>query len=1054
MVREGIYEQVINQQLKIALNELGESEYVIEVDTLDVEEARKILSTYISNITRKALTYVREQGRDDQEALLRQIKTCNKIIATLSEELNDEEFSNLQLDEEGEVLQSIYSKLNSVRSIRKVKAIRPITSISESTLFTGSKHEPNMLNELQKEILSSDKIDFLVSFIKWSGIRILMNELKSFTDQGGKLRIITTSYMQATDYKAILELSKLKNTEIKISYDDSSTRLHAKAYMFRRSTGFTTAYIGSSNLSNPALTSGLEWNVKVTEKDSFDIIQTFEGAFESYWNDQEFRLFDPNVEHDRTQLKNALKKKVVKEEQEVYYTLDIRPYQYQKEMLEQLQVEREVFGKRKNLLVAATGVGKTVISAFDYKRFSKQNSSAKLLFVAHREEILKQSLDTFRAILKDFNFGDLLVGGRVPDTLDHLFVSIQSFNSTQLTKKLSPNYYDFIIVDEFHHAAAKSYQELLSYFTPQILLGLTATPERMDGQDVTKYFDGRIATEMRLPEAIDRKLLSPFQYFCVSDTVDLSLMNWSKRGYDLKELENVYTNNKIRSNLIIKSLYRYVTDIDDVKGLGFCVGVEHAKYMAKIFSEKGVPSIALHGGSDKDVRNKAQEQLAQGEIKFIFVVDLYNEGVDIPEVNTILFLRPTESLTVFLQQLGRGLRLHEDKECLTVLDFVGRAHEEYDFFEKKFRALVGRTRRSIKHYVEEGFSNLPRGSFILLERQAKDYVLRSLKSTINTKRNLIKKLKDFELNTTLDLNLKNFLNYYHMTIYDFYGRSANRTFQRLLVEANLAEDFTCEHEKLITRRIHKLFHLNSHKLLKFLIDFVESYGQMEIKTQEEKLMRNMFYYSFFQHLPSKEGFHSISDALMTILSHERMQKEILDVLKFKYHTINTIEIEHEFDFVTPLTVHSTYTVDQIMAAFDYYNDDQSPAFREGAKHFKDKGLDVFFTTINKSEKDYSPSTMYESYALNERLFHWQSQSTTTQSSPTGQRYIQHKERGQKIALFVREYKKEHGYTSPYTFLGECEYVRHEGEKPISFIWRLKEKMPPSWLEKANKSVVL
>nr|WP_221301841.1 DEAD/DEAH box helicase [Texcoconibacillus texcoconensis] len=1030
---------------------LDNEKFEINKESLDVEEARKMLSSYISTITRRALKYVRDHVTDDKEALLEQIETCNSIIETLSNRLSDEELKRLQIKEEGEVLTSVYSTINSVRSVRKEKEVRPVTSIAESSLFTGSNSEPDMLSELKKEILSADEIGFLVSFVKWSGIRIIIDELKSFAESGGKLRIITTSYMEATDYKAIMELSKLPNTEIKISYDVDRTRLHAKAYMFKRATGFTTAYIGSSNLSNPALTSGLEWNLKVTEKDSFDIIRQFDATFESYWNDGEFKKFNSEMEKDQERLKLALTKKEKKENTDFHFSFDIQPYHYQKEMLENLEVEREVFDRHKNLLVAATGVGKTVISAFDYRRFMKKNGNrAKLLFVAHREEILKQSRDTFRAILKDFNFGDLLVGGSEPSSLDHLFVSIQSFNSMKLYEKVTSDFYDFIIVDEFHHAAANSYQKLLNHFQPKVLLGLTATPERMDGKDVLSYFDGRIASEMRLTEAINKKLLSPFQYFCVSDTVDLSKLKWRGNGYDLKELENVYTNDKIRSNQIVNSLYKYVTDIAEVKGLGFCAGVEHAKYMANYFNERGIPSIALHGESEKVERESARNDLVNGDITFIFVADLYNEGVDIPDVNTILFLRPTESLTVFLQQLGRGLRLVEGKECLTVLDFIGQAHKNYSF-EEKFRALIGKTKYSIKHYVDKGFSNLPKGSFIQLEKQAKEYILSNIKATDNTKRNLLQKLKAFHRNSDQELNLVNFLNYYQLSLYDFYGKSGNRSFQRMLVEAELAPDFKLEKEVEITKRLPKLFHLNSKKLLEFFIGYVR--GNREITKDDERLMRNMLYYSFYRYEPEKEGFGSVEEGLMRILENEQMRFEIEGILQYNHQSIKTLEIAHDFDFSTPLTVHSTYSKEQIMAAFDYFNEEECPAFREGVKHFKDKKIDTFFITLNKSEKDFSPSTRYEDYAINERLFHWQSQSTLTESSPTAQRYIHHKENDHKIALFVREYKKENGYTAPFTFLGTCEYVRHYGEKPISFEWKLNEEMPPSLLPKANKNII-
>lgn len=1052
MLEQGIYEQIITKGLREELASLDSDEFNIEIDPLDPAEARKFLASYIFAVTRKALHFVHDQESNDKEKLLKQIKTCNEMIETLSQSVDESEFKKLEIEDAGEVLQSIYSKLNSVRSIKKETTVRPVTSIAESSLFTGAINEPNMLSELKKEILSADEIIFLVSFIKWSGIRGIIDELHTFTENGGQLRIITTTYMEATDYKAIIELSRLQNTEIKISYDVERTRLHAKAYMFRRKTGFTTAYIGSSNLSNPALTSGLEWNLKVTEKDSFDIVKKFEATFESYWNDREFISFSPNNEESKQQLQQALRKKENKSEQEFSYSFDIRPYYYQKEMLENLWTEREVYGRYKNLLVAATGVGKTVISAFDFKNYLTNNKRAKLLFVAHREEILKQSRDTFRVILKDANFGDLLVGGHQPESFDHLFVSIQSFNSMKLQEILLPDFYDFIIVDEFHHAAAESYQNLLSHFTPRILLGLTATPERMDGQDVTKYFDGKIASEMRLTEAINQKLLSPFHYFCVSDTVDLSTLKWSRRGYDTRELENVYTNNTIRSNQIVNSLIKYVTDIDDVKGLGFCVSVDHAIYMADFFNKNNIPSVALHGNSDKEIRSRAKNNLQQGEIKFIFVVDLYNEGVDIPEVNTILFLRPTESLTVFLQQLGRGLRLAENKECLTVLDFVGQAHKSYNF-EEKFRGLIGRAKHSVEYYVDKGFSNLPRGSFIQLEKQAKEYILQNIRAARNTKPHLLNKLKYFERDTNQSLTFENFLSHYHLSLYDFYGKSGNRTFNRMLVEADLAPNYSFDKEELITKRLHKLFHLNSRKLLDFFIRYVDSRGNLDVISEEEKLMENMLYYSFFQSEPDKEGYTSINQALRHILSNDQMQDEITRVLTFNYQSIKTIEIDHDFDFVTPLTVHSTYSTEQILAALGYFNENKKPAFREGVKYFKEKKLDIFFTTLNKSEKDFSPSTLYEDYAINERLFHWQSQSKVSQNTPTAQRYIHHRKRGNKIALFVREYKAEKGYTAPFIFLGTCEYVSHSGDKPVSFIWKLKHEMPPALVPVANKSII-
>lgn len=1050
LLKEGIYEDIITKKIKDDLLLIQEDTFDIGKETLDVEEARKILSTYISIVTRKALKFIRENDADDDHiALLNQIKTCNSIIELLSHKLDEDEFDSLKIEENGEILTHIYSKLNSVKSIKKEEIIRPVTPLSQSSLFTGSSYEPNMLGELKKEILTADSIKMLVSFLKWSGLRCILEELKTYTDKGGQLEVITTSYMEATDFKAIHELSLLKNTIIKISYDTERTRLHAKAYMFSRETGFSTAYIGSSNLSNPALTSGLEWNLKVTEKDSFDIIKKCDATFESYWNDKEFILYEHENDEAQNRLKLALSKSKQTNHSDIPYLFDIQPYYYQKEILEKLEVEREVFGRKKNLVVAATGVGKTVISAFDFKKYYEKNRSAKLLFVAHREEILTQSLHTFRAILKDSNFGYLLVGNHQPSSINQLFVSIQSYNSKKLFEYTTPEFYDFIIVDEFHHAAADSYQRLLKHYEPDILVGLTATPERMDGKDILAYFDHTIAAEMRLTEAINQKLLSPFQYFGVSDTVDLSNLKWNRGGYEVRELENVYTANTKRSSQIVNSLKRYVTEIGEVKGLSFCVSIEHAKYMADYFNQVGIPSIALYGEVDRATREDAKRQLVSGEIIFIFVVDLYNEGVDIPEINTILFLRPTESLTVFLQQLGRGLRISEGKECLTVLDFVGQAHQNYNF-EEKFRALLGKTKHSVQHYVENGFFNLPRGSFIQLEKQAKDYILRNIKSSSNTKANILRKLKHFSADTGLALSLSNFLKNNSMSIYDFYGKSGDRSFIRLLVEAGLKADFHCEKEKMITSRLPSLFHLDSPTFLRFLLKYLEDGTVMN---GEEKLMLNMFYYSFFKSHPDKEGFASIEQGLQSILQYQEFKDEIRSILEFQFESLETMEMANDYSFPCPLRVHCRYSTAQVLASFDYYNESQSPAFREGVKYFQDKDLDIFFITLNKSDKDFSPSTLYDDYAINEYLFHWQSQSRVAEGSATAKRYIHHRQNNHQIALFVREYKKEYGYTSPFIYLGTAEYVKHSGSKPVSFVWKLKTEMPSYLVPKANKNIL-
>ena len=309
MLKNGIYEQIVNTRINKELQQLDREKYDIELEKLDGEDARRILTIYISYVINQALQYLRDSfpSSKENESLLAQIRLCNEIVQEIAEHTNEPEFEDNIILEKGEVLTSLYEKMNSARSINTIKAVHPETSIVENALFTGSKNEPSMLSELKKEILSSDSIDLLVSFIKWSAIRPLLVDLTAFTKREGvRLRVIATTYTQATDYKAIVALAELPNTEVKINYETNHARMHAKSYLFKRDTGFSTAYIGSSNLSNPALTGGLEWNVKVTEKESFDIVKKFSVSFESYWNDASFETFDSENPDCHEKLKKEL----------------------------------------------------------------------------------------------------------------------------------------------------------------------------------------------------------------------------------------------------------------------------------------------------------------------------------------------------------------------------------------------------------------------------------------------------------------------------------------------------------------------------------------------------------------------------------------------------------------------------------------------------------------------------------------------------------------------------------------------------------------------------
>ncbi|PWA04634.1 DUF3427 domain-containing protein [Flavobacterium psychrotolerans] len=1045
MYQNGIYEQLITKLVFSKINDLDKAKFYIKQNEIDKNEAARLFSQYLSEVIRFALNLI--SGDDSVE---KQIELSNKIINLLKKELNNNEFDEDLIATEARILSAIFSKLNANFSDfeKHLKEITPYTRLSQSELFTGSNAGISLESEIKKEILSSDKINFLVSFIKWTGIRIFEKELSEFTERGGELKIITTSYMGATDLKAVEYLSTLKNTEIKVSYNTENERLHAKAYLFYRNTGFHTGYIGSSNISRSALTSGLEWNLKVTTKEVGHIIDKFQKTFETYWQDKEFELFDKSK--DTEKLRIALKKEKSYEKNNSSAYFDLKPFPFQEEILEKLETERIVHKRYKNLIVAATGTGKTVISAFDFKFFKKNNPSAKLLFVAHRKEILQQAQATFQGVLKDNNYGELWVDGIEPEKYDCVFASVQTLNNRIDSLQLSNTFYDFIIVDEVHHIAASSYRSILKHFEPKILLGLTATPERMDNEDILKDFCNVIAAEIRLPEALNRKLLCPFQYFGITDSIDLSNVTWQNGRYSPSELTNIYTRSDKRIGEIISNLNKYLTNIKDVRALCFCISQEHAQFMAEKFLLSGLKADYLVS-SRNEIRDDIRKRFSSKQINYLFVVDIFNEGVDIPEIDTVLFLRPTESLTVFLQQLGRGLRLAEDKECLTVLDFVGNSRPEYDY-EGKFRALVGKTNTSIQKELEDNFPHLPLGCSINLEKKAKDYILKNIHNAtaLNTNQ-LLNKIRNYKHQTTLPLTLKNFSNFYHIPLQLIYKKG---NWKRLCVKAEQIENYVPINETEIYRAINKKwFSCNSFSYFQFIIKLAKDNFIIDFEklSDEEKLMCLMLHYDVWQTVGTLD---SLEESIRLIGNNKVLTNEIIEVLELLIDRIDFIEKEVQLDYSQPLKVHSRYTREQILAAFGDSTFLKKSSNREGVVNLEDKNTELLLVTLEKAEKNYSPTTMYNDYAINEEIFHWQSQNSSKPEIGKGLSYINHQKNKKKILLFVREQNtNQFGNTMGYVFLGDVNYQKHYGTKPMSINWKLNEPLPPYlWKSTVKMSV--
>lgn len=846
--------------------------------------------------------------------------------------------------------------------------------------------------------------------------------------------------MGASDYKAIQLLSKLDNTQVKISYNSSNERLHAKAYLFYRNTGFHTGYIGSSNFSRSALTDGLEWNIKITTKEIGHIIDKFQKTFDSYWQSDDFENFDDSI-HKEKLIQSLHKGKSIGSQVNSTAFFDIKPYPFQNEILEKLEVERSVHSRFRNLVVAATGTGKTIISAFDYRIFKNENKSAKLLFLAHRKEILEQALSTFQGILRDNNFGELWMDGQTPSNFEYVFASVQTLNNRLENIELSKEYYDYIIIDECHHLTASSYRGIINYFQPKVLLGLTATPERMDGGDIKEDFHNRIAAEIRLPEALNRKLLCPFQYFGISDSVDLSDIHWEKGRYVIKELSDIYTGNDRRVSEIIAALDKYTKDYNNVRALGFCVSIEHAKFMAEKFTLAGFKANYLTSANTFD-RATIRKQLQNKEINYLFVVDIFNEGVDIPEIDTVLFLRPTESLTIFLQQLGRGLRLAEDKECLTVLDFVGNARPEYNF-ENKFRALIGKTKTPVKKEIEDNFPHLPLGCSIILEKKAKEVILNNISLAISLNKNqLIQKIRTFQNQSSLPLNLRNFSEFYDLPLQLIYKKNRNLGWKRLCQMANAIDEFDTENENQIVAAIkNKWLSTVSISYFNFILKLAKKNFKIRINelSEEEQAMALMLHYDVWQ---EAGGFNSLEDSINQLGKNKVLVEEIIEFLEIIVDTIDFKELDIDLPYKQPLKLHARYTRDQILVAFRLTSFEKKSSNREGVAENSQLNTELLFINLIKSEEDFSPTTMYDDYAVNERLFHWQSQNSAGPDTSKGKSYISHKQKEKKILLFVREKATdEFGNTMGYVFIGEGNINNYYGSKPMSIEWELKESMP-------------
>jgi superfamily II DNA or RNA helicase/HKD family nuclease len=1019
-VLEGLYESLLTKRLQAQVDEAAGSGLSPTTGPVDAAEQPDVFARHLRDAALRALAAEKDPGRrrDMVNSLLDQLGAHDDQLAASP----------------GQLLSLVAP---SMPGSPGRNTNRPATPLSDAALLTNAHGEPALGHEIRSELDSADQVDLLCAFVKWYGLRVIETQLLDLRRRGVPLRVITTTYMGATERRALDRLVRDFGAEVKIQYDSVRTRLHAKAWLFRRNTGFNTAYVGSSNLSRAAMLDGVEWNVRLSEIATPPLMKKFSATFETYWNDSTFETYDPERDGDR--LDDALAEASGQRQTDRVTLslsgLEVRPYPFQSEMLELINVERVTHGRHRNLVVAATGTGKTVIAALDYRRLcpAPPEERPSLLFVAHREEILKQSLRTYREVLSDPSFGELYVGGARPERWRHVFASVQSLTAYGVSR-IPANSYEVVVIDEFHHAQATTYRRITDHLTPRELLGLTATPERADGTDVRSFFDGRIAAELRLWDALSADLLCPFHYFGVADGVDLSNLVWNRGMYDQGALSGVYTGNDARARIVLKQVNDKVADVHLMRALGFCVSIAHAEYMSRVFNAAGIPSLTVTSGPGSADRAEALRRLAVREVNAIFTVDVFNEGVDIPSVDTVLFLRPTESATVFLQQLGRGLRRANDKPVLTAIDFVGHQRKEFRF-DTRYRAITGATKTGLQRQVEHGFPFLPAGSQIVLDKQAQEIVLANIKRQLSTTwKQMVAELRSYG-----DLSLASFLHESGLELGDVL--KPHRSWTRLRREAGFETRPEGLHEVPLLRRVRALAHVDdadrARAYGRFLAD--DAPGYQELSAVEQRYARMLF----FSLWPGGGDMESYEDGFVALRSEQGARDELREVVKYSFDHAQRVTTPMAGELASsPLRAHARYSREEILAALDYSHLRRLPnSFRQGVLWAEEWKSDAFLITLTKSETDYSPTTMYQDYAISPSLFHWESQSVTSVASPTGQRYINHAPRGSNILLFARDHKAYELGIAPYLCLGTSQYVSHTGDRPIAITWHLDRPMP-------------
>lgn len=978
---------------------------------------------------------------------------------------------------------------------RKDKDI--IGNINELIINEKAKFR-NFFIYLKQELLNCKKFYFIVSFIRYSGIQLLISTLDELEKQGIQGEIITSVYLNITDSKALRKLLSYKNIKVKI-YNNSSESFHTKAYLFEKEK-YHSVVIGSSNISQSALYSAEEWNVKLTDSSFFNIYGKSLNQFEKLWHSNEAieltqDFIDEYEKYKKSiNAQNTFDYRKTKIEQENEFV----PNSMQKRVLQKLKKTR-INGNKKGLVISATGTGKTYLAAMDIKQFFEINSNTenklfkindkkskisniKFLFIAHREELLENAINVFSKILKiDKNEFGRIYGGLKEIDKSIIFASIQSLRNCY--NEFKPSFFDYVIVDEFHHSMSDSYLKTLSYFNPKFLLGLTATPKRMDGKDILSLCDYNIVDEIGIKEALEEDLIVPFHYFGVNDyTINYDNIPYKNGKYNEKILlENLLLNT--RTDYIVKKINKFGFDGDELSAVAFCQNIEHAFFMKEEFSKKGYKSAVITANTSSNERSEILEKFKNKKIEILCVVDILNEGIDIPTINLLLFLRPTMSSTIFIQQIGRGLRKAKNKDFVTIIDFIGNHKKDYlliNYFSSEVdnKDTLFTKKEKIINEIKNQFSNIPKSCYVELDRICQNRIIEKIEKINFSSKNILKEMyldykteigksedeflqvRDFDTNIELfqELCLK---------MHSFYNAQLQFEDSKIFKNEN-------EKDPLNTTEIEFLEYLEKKITLvepfTFLIidylatgkeyinnsDVLNKYKEFfDIKRNFEKhyLLNRIFEELIEDEILEKNLYgYKFSEKYKNLFSNKKLNEK---------NNMKSQQKENKLNFINRLKqlIHLGLNEfkrndlnefnENILISYKEYKrvelqillDSKVPkgSWRAGYAN-TDKDI-CLFATIDKTHI-FQENLKYDNSLFADDIIQWISQPKTSHNSSVGQMFIHHKEKGFKVHIFIRKYAFMNGNkTNPFIYLGNAKYYSSQGDKPMKILWKLDKKIP-------------